>query len=853
MLIADPIILDPKEFLPSGAELDLSAAGFQVVEADFGEADLELDMQRHSVGEVPTNWHPPNTTTALKMVVRAEGKVDLPTAAYQLAQKVGEINEPGTEHWLRRDFLTGGDFAGSLGRQVFKAGLSGLGAWQKGSSPEVALTLATGPYWYATTEVESQEFIEALKRELIWELSEVLGTAPSLIRIIVKNNNSSGDWRGLVSAIESRDHPQDATASTTAALAYRCADLTPKGGAEATGGIEPKVRAVGAVASGNGAISPGLPAGTVQGDLLIMVAESGGATASTEANTALTAAGWSSPPAPYADQKKGNTRLTLLYKIASGGDATTTNDTGDHQVARIVGIEAGTFDSENPFNTAGVGTQAATKAVSIPGGTTTRDRSLVIACASGNLPDASSTTEFGAATNASLTGLTELFDNTVTAGDGGAIYAVVGVMATKGTYSATTCTAVTEAERGVASIAINAPYVVRHKELTAGWLTILESKIVGVGHMTHKGVRRLHLRIYDPGTVAGNVQLRLRWRALGTLQWSENKMIPTPLVGGFAVVDLGEARPEQPAVGGQRWEWQVQARALNGSGIVDLARARIYPAEQLAVVRAPAVPQGANAQSAKVPGEATTSGSGGEWKNPNNVKSSDDLRATAELIAVKTPVIVNLTQGLAVKKFGFALPEEENTTITGVVVEVERSAEGEGSIRDYSVTLLNGTGIGASLASPVAWPTTDAIATYGSSTNLWGLGLTPKAINAAAFGVEILCTGSKPAIARIDSVRITVYYAEKVADENRACFAGRSMELRSDDVVRQHLTEEIWGRMVPEGFLPYAPPSGMEQRVVRGVIAPTQGDIDELADTKANRLSAVVKYRPAYLFAREAS
>lgn len=137
MLIVDPLTLDPVEFLPNGAELDLAGAGFRVLDADFGDADVELEMVRQALGETPTSYHPPNTVT--------KGEVDLPTAAYKLAQKIGEINTPGTEHWLRRDFdyKAGGVFAGSLGKRVYKATLSGMGGWQRGESPDVTLTLVT--------------------------------------------------------------------------------------------------------------------------------------------------------------------------------------------------------------------------------------------------------------------------------------------------------------------------------------------------------------------------------------------------------------------------------------------------------------------------------------------------------------------------------------------------------------------------------------------------------------------------------------------------------------------------------------------------------------------------------------
>lgn len=206
----------------------------------------------------------------------------------------------------------------------------------------------------------------------------------------------------------------------------------------------PEVRAVGTVASNAAAISPGLPSGTVAGDLLVMVAESQGA------GSALTASGWTS----LFSIVEENTRLTVLYKVAAGSDATTTNDTGDHQVARIVGIKKGTYNAADPIHKSAEGKQAATKSVVIPGLTTTLADCLILGFASGSLPDASSTTQFGAATNASLGSLTERIDNAVTAGDGGAIYCVSGTKATAGEVSTTTLTAVTEAPRGVASIAI---------------------------------------------------------------------------------------------------------------------------------------------------------------------------------------------------------------------------------------------------------------------------------------------------------------------------------------------------------------------------------------------------------------
>ena len=851
--VIDDLVCNPAQFAPDLFELSLSGTGLKVVEADFGEAVIEAAMIRRALGEEPADRHWPNKEMTFKLRLSGEGEVDLATVVHQLEATVSIWQRP-EGGWLERVPKVGGNF-GAVACQVKKAALSNISGWQKGDSPDVTLTLITGPFWYSTVEVESEVFTETEARELVFELSDVLGTAPGLIRLRVTNENEGqsenegDDWRGLICALESRDHPQDATKDTTAALAYDAADLTPKGGAEATGGIAPEVRAVGAVASGTGAISPGLPIGMVTGDLLIMVAESGGATAGTEANTALTAAGWSAVPGAEA-QKKGNTRLTLLYKIASGGDATTMNDTGDHQVGRIVGIKAGTFDSANPFNVAGVGTQAATKSVSIPGATTTRARCLVLACASGHLPDATTTAEFGAATNASLTGLTELIDNTVTAGDGGALYAVSGVKEAKGAYSATTCTAVTEAERGVISVAINAPYVVRHGSLTAGWLTILDSEIAGVGHQTHKGVRRLWMRGYDPGTEAGDVQLRIRWRALGSVSWSEdNAIVPMPFVDDWALLDMGECRPEQAVLGDERWEWQLQARALSGAGVIDMHKVYPLPVEQMVVVRTPDVSQGADTQSQKSPGTAANVAGVGSvaWLEAEKAKASDNVYATA---ALDYP---NRSNWLRATDFGFAIPE--GATIVDVLAECEGKAS-ESFWTDLEAQLvIAGAGAGNIVENIDLFTTTDKYKTVIKSLAATGTTATPTEANAANFGVQLSVALAHvgEATASIDHIRITIYYTE-AADENRVCFATRSIEPRTDGVYRQVPGEDdVWGRVPEEGFLPYAPPSGLEERAMRGIVIASQGDLDALADSSSNKLSAQVFYRAGFLFSREAA
>jgi hypothetical protein len=208
----------------------------------------------------------------------------------------------------------------------------------------------------------------------------------------------------------------------------------------------PVIRAVGAVAAGTGAISPGLPAGTVAGDLLIMMLETGA--------EAITVTDWLS--APSSPQETGNTRLTILYKISvDGADATTTSDSGDHQIGRIIGIQTGTFNAASPFNTSNGNVQTpATTSVSIDGATTSVADCLILAFTTNDVVSFGDVEQYSSWANVALANVAELIDNRTTAGNDGQIGAASGEKATAGAYGATTATAVTSAVHACISLAI---------------------------------------------------------------------------------------------------------------------------------------------------------------------------------------------------------------------------------------------------------------------------------------------------------------------------------------------------------------------------------------------------------------
>ena len=105
---------------------------------------------------------------------------------------------------------------------------------------------------------------------------------------------------------------------------------------------------------------------------------------------------------------------------------------------------------------------------------------------------------------------------------------------------------------------------------------------------------------------------------------------------------------------------------------------------------------------------------------------------------------------LKATNFGLSIPS--NATITGVVVEVDKKCTNNSSTlycKDYNVSLVKGGTIEGTnqAATSTKWGTTEAYATYGTSTDMWGISLTPDDVNASNFGFvvqPILYGGSPP-------------------------------------------------------------------------------------------------------------
>ena len=216
----------------------------------------------------------------------------------------------------------------------------------------------------------------------------------------------------------------------------------------------PVQRVIGTYVSGLNAITPAPNAGHVSGDVELLFVET-----ANEAITLTTPAGFAqvtgSGVGVGTAAGTDGTRMTVFWRLWDGAAGSpTTADSGNHQIA-VIASYSGVIATGNPWDVVGSNQQTpATTAGSASGVTTTVADTLVVIATAGAQPDALGTAEFSGWTNANLATLTERFDQTDTAGNGGAIGIADGSLATAGATGATTFTTATSTTKDNVVIAL---------------------------------------------------------------------------------------------------------------------------------------------------------------------------------------------------------------------------------------------------------------------------------------------------------------------------------------------------------------------------------------------------------------
>lgn len=251
------------------------------------------------------------------------------------------------------------------------------------------------------------------------------------------------------------------------------------------------------------------------------------------------------------------------------------------------------------------------------------------------------------------------------------------------------------------------------------------------------------------------------------------------------------------------------------------------------------------------------------WTEPGNARAADGSYATATHAESETKE----THYLKATNFGFGIPA--TATVRGILVGVSRKSGSSfpqiPAAHDARARIVQGGVIKEAQDKALETPWDRNLQTqyYGGASDLWGQTWTPAQINSSEFGfalavalpfMEVPFIGPKTrAIAEVDSIIITVAYAES-SNENRVCFASRSVEFTDSGVRRQHVTDEVWGDApAPIGMHLKAPAPGQAGRDARLLVVPSVGDFAARADAANVKLAAKVSYRPGYLHAREAA
>lgn len=169
------------------------------------------------------------------------------------------------------------------------------------------------------------------------------------------------------------------------------------------------------------------------------------------------------------------------------------------------------------------------------------------------------------------------------------------------------------------------------------------------------------------------------------------------------------------------------------------------------------------------------------WANPTNVFSDNAAEAAITAATFDSP---DISQQLVTSGYGFAIPD--GSTIDGIVVEIDRRSIIASSGVDNRVQLRNDSGalVGNNKATATVWPSSTAVATYGSSSDTWGASPTATMVNDPDFGVVL---SAKANIANadigVDFIRVTVHYTLGVISGSAASQVDLSQAADGDVLV----------------------------------------------------------------------
>jgi len=152
----------------------------------------------------------------------------------------------------------------------------------------------------------------------------------------------------------------------------------------------------------------------------------------------------------------------------------------------------------------------------------------------------------------------------------------------------------------------------------------------------------------------------------------------------------------------------------------------------------------------------TDGSSNSSWSSLTNLTSSDGSAASTTAL-----VLGGTSQEILMTGLGLSVPS--TATIDGIVLDVRVKASGALGyiVRDNSVMLIVGGSVqGSDHASGSNWTGSFVNRTLGSSSDKWGVALTPAMVNDPDFGIafSVQYVGLVLPTASIDYMAVTVHY-----------------------------------------------------------------------------------------------
>ena len=141
------------------------------------------------------------------------------------------------------------------------------------------------------------------------------------------------------------------------------------------------------------------------------------------------------------------------------------------------------------------------------------------------------------------------------------------------------------------------------------------------------------------------------------------------------------------------------------------------------------------------------------WTNPGFITNILDTNYAT--VSVNS----NNSNYLQATNYGFTIPA--SAVINGIEVIINRktsSTSGRVTNDNYVSLLKAGAVLGNNKATTTGFTTSFVTATYGNSTDKWGLTWTAADINAANFGAVLSVTANNNVIVSIDYIQIKVYF-----------------------------------------------------------------------------------------------